>query len=207
MWCVCGCSWRVDVWLLHSEHSGDGCDLALSLCKYDLRKDDLFVLSWARVQRVRRWSISLEPIMLPIIIAPCGYIPSNYRCMYMEHVCFCVCCSVCVGVCGNVCCVAKVVKRVFFSLGVLKSVVCLCKGWDGCCVLCLYGDAWSCRCSCMGTMSVSSCICCMFVSCEHPVAVLNAALCMTCSLLMLVEDARGDHMEEAYYIAGRLTAL
>ena len=35
------------------------------------------------------------------------------------------------------------------------------------------------------------------VSCVHPVAVLNAAFCMTCSLLMLVEDARGDHMEEA----------
>ena len=43
----------------------------------------------------------------------------------------------------------------------------------------------------MGSMSVSSCICCMFVSCVHPVAVLNAAICMTCSLLMLVEDARG----------------
>ena len=29
----------------------------------------------------------------------------------------------------------------------------------------------------------SSCRCCMFVSCVHPVAVLNAAFCMTCSLL------------------------
>ena len=38
----------------------------------------------------------------------------------------------------------------------------------------------------------------MFVSCVHPVAVLNAAFCMTCSLLMLVEDAIGDHTEEAY---------
>ena len=37
-----------------------------------------------------------------------------------------------------------------------------------------------------------------FVSCVHPVAVLNAAFCMTCRLLMLVEHARGDHMEEAY---------
>ena len=27
------------------------------------------------------------------------------------------------------------------------------------------------------------------VSCVHPVVVLNAAFCMTCSLLMLVEDA------------------
>ena len=43
--------------------------------------------------------------------------------------------------------------------------------------------------------SVLSCRCCMCVSCVHPVAVLNAANCMTYSLLMLVEDARGDHME------------
>ena len=36
----------------------------------------------------------------------------------------------------------------------------------------------------MGSVSVSSCRCCMFVSCVHPVAVLNAAFCMTCSLLI-----------------------
>ena len=42
------------------------------------------------------------------------------------------------GVCENVCCVAAVVKNcVFFSLGVLKYVVCLCRGCDGCCVFCL----------------------------------------------------------------------
>ena len=45
------------------------------------------------------------------------------------------------------------------------------------------------------------------VSCLHPVAVLNAAFCMTCSLLMLVEDAIGDHTEEAYSRAGLMTAL
>ena len=42
------------VWMLQSGHSGDGCDLALTLCKYDLREGDLFVLSWARVRQVRR---------------------------------------------------------------------------------------------------------------------------------------------------------
>ena len=36
------------VWMLQRGHSGDGCDLASTLCKYDLRKGDLFVLSWAR---------------------------------------------------------------------------------------------------------------------------------------------------------------
>ena len=45
------------------------------------------------------------------------------------------------------------------------------------------------------------------VVCLCPVAVLNAEFCMTCSLLMLVEDARGDHMEEAYSRASLMTAL
>ena len=59
----------------------------------------------------------------------------------------------------------------------------------------------------MGSVSVSSCRCCMFVSCLHPVAVLNSAFCMTCSLLMLVGGAIGDHMEEEYSQAGLITAL
>ena len=55
-----------------------------------------------------------------------------------------------------------------------------------------------------GRMSDSSCNCCTFLSCVHPVAVYQC--CLTCSLLMLVEDARGD-MEEAYSSAGLMTAL
>ena len=51
-------------------------------------------------------------------------------------------------------------------------------------------------------VSGSSCTCCIFVSCVFPVAVL-----MTCSLLMLVEDERGDHMEETYSRADLMTAL
>ena len=43
-------------------------------------------------------------------------------------------------------------------------MLCLCSECDGCCVFCLYCEAWSCRCSCMGSVSVSSCRCCMFVS-------------------------------------------
>ena len=39
------------------------------------------------------------------------------------------------GICGNFCCVAVVVKdSVVLNLGVLKYVVCLCEGYDGCCV-------------------------------------------------------------------------
>ena len=59
----------------------------------------------------------------------------------------------------------------------------------------------------MGSMSVSSCRCCMLVTCEYPGAVLNAVFYMTCSLLMLVEEARGDHMEESYSRAGLMTAI
>ena len=40
--------------MLQRGNSSDGCDLASTLCKYHFRKGDLFVLSWARVRRVRR---------------------------------------------------------------------------------------------------------------------------------------------------------
>ena len=81
---------------------------------------DLFVLSWARVRRVRRGSLSSEMLM-------CG---------------------------GGVCSI------MFLTL-------------------------------------VARCL----------ETVFNAAFCMTCSLIMLVEDARGDHMEEAYSRAGLITVL
>ena len=37
------------------------------------------------------------------------------------------------------------------------------------------------------------------VSGVHPVEVHSAAFCMIFRLLMQVKDARGDHMEEAYF--------
>ena len=51
------------VWMLQRGHSGDGCVLASTLCKYDLKKGDLFVLSWARVRLVNRGSLSSELLM------------------------------------------------------------------------------------------------------------------------------------------------
>ena len=108
------------VWMLQRGHSGDGCVLASTLCKYDLRKGDLFVLGWAMVRRVRWGSLSSEllvcgggvrSILLLPLVARCL---ETIICMYMAHVCFYVCCSDCVGVCGNVCCVAAVVKNIFF---------------------------------------------------------------------------------------------
>ena len=37
--------------------------MASTLCRYDLRKGDLFVLSWARVRRVRKGSLFSELLM------------------------------------------------------------------------------------------------------------------------------------------------
>ena len=50
---------------------------ASTLCKYDLRKRNLFVLSWARVRRVSRGSLSSELLVCgggvrSIFIASCG---------------------------------------------------------------------------------------------------------------------------------------
>ena len=39
----------VEELVLQRAYSGNTCELAPTLCKYDLRKDDLFVMSWARV--------------------------------------------------------------------------------------------------------------------------------------------------------------
>ena len=63
------------------------------MSKYDLRKGDLFVLSWARVQRVRRGSISSELLMCgygvrSILLLPRVVRCRDNRCMYMAHVCF-----------------------------------------------------------------------------------------------------------------------
>ena len=68
------------VWMLQRENSGDGCVLASTLCKYDLRKGYLFVLSLARVRRVRWGSLYSEllvcgggvrNILLLLLVARC----------------------------------------------------------------------------------------------------------------------------------------
>ena len=47
------------VWVLQRRNSGDGCDLASTFCRYDSRKGDLCVLSWARMRR-EMWEVSLQ---------------------------------------------------------------------------------------------------------------------------------------------------
>ena len=59
----------------------------------------------------------------------------------------------------------------------------------------------------MGSVCVSLCRCCVFVSVVHPVAILSAVFCVNCSLLMFVSDANGDHMVETYSSMGLVMAL
>ena len=72
------------VWMLQRGHSGDGCDLASTLCKYDLRKGDFFVLSWARV---RRGSLSSELLMCGGSVRSILLLPLVARCLETIDVC------------------------------------------------------------------------------------------------------------------------
>ena len=73
--------------MLQRGHSGDGCDLASTLCTYDLRKGDLFVLGWARVRRVRRGSIPSELLMCGGGVCIILVLPLVDRCIETIDVC------------------------------------------------------------------------------------------------------------------------
>ena len=73
---MCFCVWR-----LQRGHSGDGCVLASTLCKYDLRKGNLFVMSWARVRRVSRVSLSSELLMCGGGVRSILLLPLVARCL------------------------------------------------------------------------------------------------------------------------------
>ena len=77
------------VWVLQRGHIGDGCDLASTLCKYDLRKGDVFVLSWARVRRVRRGSIFSVPLMCGGGVRSILLLPLVAR--FLERIYVCIC--------------------------------------------------------------------------------------------------------------------
>ena len=67
--------------VLQRGHSDDGCDLASTLCKYDLRKGDLFVLNGA-------WgSISSELLMCGGGVCSILLSPFVVRCLETIDVC------------------------------------------------------------------------------------------------------------------------
>ena len=80
----------------------------------------MFVLSWARVQRVRRESLSSELQMCGGGVRSILLLPLVARCLETIDLCiwrmfvFYVGCSDCVWVCVNVCCVAAVFLNSFF---------------------------------------------------------------------------------------------
>ena len=59
----------------------------------------------------------------------------------------------------------------------------------------------------MGSVCVSSCRCCVFVSVVHPVAIMSAVFCVIYSLLMFVSDASSDHMVKRYSSMGLVMPL
>ena len=73
--------------MLQRGHRGDGCDLPSTLCKYDLRKGDLFVLSWARVRRVRRGRIFSELLMCGAGVRSILLLPLVARCLETMDIC------------------------------------------------------------------------------------------------------------------------
>ena len=68
-------------------YSGDGCDLASTLCKYDLRKGDSFVRSWTRVQPVRQGSIASELLMCDGSVRSIWLLHLVARCIETIDVC------------------------------------------------------------------------------------------------------------------------
>ena len=73
--------------MLQRERSGDGYDLASTLCKYDLRKGYLFVLSWARVRGVRRGRLSSELLTCGGGVRSILLLPLVARCIETIDVC------------------------------------------------------------------------------------------------------------------------
>ena len=73
--------------MLQRGHSGDRCDLASTLCKYDLRKGDLYILCWAGVRKVRRGSISSELLMCGGGVCSILLLPLVARCIETIDVC------------------------------------------------------------------------------------------------------------------------
>ena len=63
------------------------CVLASTLCKYDLRKRDLFVLSWARVRRVMWRSIFAKLLMCGRGVCSIFLLPLVARCLETIDVC------------------------------------------------------------------------------------------------------------------------
>ena len=78
---------------------------ASTLCKYDSRQGDLFVMSWARVRQVRQGSISSELLMCGGGVRSILLLPLVDRCLETIDVCIWhmfvfMSCMICSGLCA-----------------------------------------------------------------------------------------------------------
>ena len=60
------------VWMLQRGHSGDGCVLASTLCKYDLKMGDLFVLGKGATSEAGKYLFRAASVWWRCVIASCG---------------------------------------------------------------------------------------------------------------------------------------
>ena len=168
------------------RQTGDGCVEASILCRYDRRKGDLFVLSWARVRRVCRGrfisvllicGMGVPSILLLFLATRCGEI--ILVCMSLMFA-FTSAVVTVQGFVGMFVVYRRLLKIVgFISRCEVLCVVYLCRGCAGYFAFCMPCDpcTCNCKCFCMGRMLVSSYRCCMLVSCVHPLHALRAAFC------------------------------
>ena len=82
-----GPSASFSVHLASSAFTPAGFVLPSTLCTYDLWKGDLFVLSWARVRRVRRGSLSSELLICGGGVRSILLLPLVARCLETIDVC------------------------------------------------------------------------------------------------------------------------
>ena len=113
----------------------------------------------------------------------------------------------CVIVSGGVSVLVVVVKDcLLFSLAGGSCVVSWCSVGSGSYACCLSCDLWVFMCF-MGSIFVSVCRCCVFVSSVHPVIVRSAEFCIVCNLFMFVFDMMGDQIVLAYSRIGLVIVL
>ena len=89
-WCICGCSLREDVCRVDGCYRGGTVVMDVNCVDFVqvwFEESDLFVLSWARVQRVRRGSISSELLMCGGCVRTILLLPLVARCLETINVC------------------------------------------------------------------------------------------------------------------------
>ena len=82
-----------------------------------------------------------------------------------------------------------------------------CSVYSGSSACCLSCDPWSSMCISIGSIFVSVCRWCVFVSSVHPVIFRSAEFYIVCNLFMFVFDMMGDQILLAYFRMGLVIVL